>query len=91
MNDLVPPASAPLPNSSLPSLPVYQVRISGRLNESWTDWFDGMKIAYEPTTDETLLTGTFADQSALHGMLSKLRDLQLNLVELHRLNANGES
>lgn len=91
MNDTVPSALPPLSRRILPAPDVYQIRISGELNESWADWFDGMKLAYDSSTDETLLTGTFADQSALHGMLSKLRDLQLNLIELRRIETNGDS
>lgn len=85
MNELVPP-TAPTPQSPLPpTFTIYQVRISGLLDESWTEWFDDMLVSYDPLADETLLTGSFADQSALHGLLAKIRDLGLNLVELRRL------
>ncbi|MBI4671431.1 MAG: hypothetical protein HY741_07160 [Chloroflexi bacterium] len=64
---------------------MYQVRISGLLDDSWTEWFDDMIVTFDTLANETLLTGSFADQSALHGLLAKIRDLGLNLVELRRI------
>jgi len=34
---------------------------------------------------ETLLTGTVADQSALHGLLRKVRDLGIPLISVKRI------
>jgi hypothetical protein len=60
---------------------VYQIRIKGHLSHHWTDWFEGMTI--QLTDDgETLLTGPLADQAALHGVLTKVRDLALPLVSV---------
>lgn len=85
MNEPVPPA-APTPQSPLPrTVTIYQVRISGLLDDSWTEWFDDMIVTFDTLANETLLTGSFADQSALHGLLAKIRDLGLNLVELRRI------
>lgn len=64
---------------------LYQVRLAGNLDASWQEWFDNMHLSYDAPRDETLLTGTFADQAALHGFLAKIRDLGLNLVELRRI------
>ncbi len=52
----------------------YEIRVKGHLDSSWSDWFDGMMIIHEDN-GETLLAGTVADQAALHGLLSRVRDL----------------
>lgn len=66
---------------------LYQVRLAGNLDASWQVWFDDMQLHYDSQRDETLLTGAFVDQSALHGLLAKIRDLDLQLVELRRMDA----
>ena len=58
---------------------VYQIRIKGHLDRRWTDWFGGLTITLEDNGD-TLLTGPVADQAALHGLLSKVRDLGMPLL-----------
>jgi len=66
---------------------IYQIKVQGRLDEDWSDWFDGMTIAVEPASDGspmTTLTGVFADQPALRGTLSKIWDLNLKLVSVTR-------
>ena len=60
---------------------VYQIRIKGHLGGQWTDWFEGLTITLEDNGD-TLLTGPVADQAALFGLLRKVRDLGLPLVEV---------
>ena len=60
----------------------YEIRIRGHLDESWTDWFDGMTIRHEDN-GETLLTGTLPDQAALHGLLNRLRDLGIQLISVN--------
>ena len=61
--------------------PIYQIRIAGLLDPSWTDWFDGLAITYI-AEDITLLTGPLPDQAALHGVLNKVRDLGLTLLSV---------
>lgn len=61
--------------------PIYQIRIAGLLDSSWTEWFDGLAITYV-ADDVTLLTGPLPDQAALHGVLNKIRDLGLALLSV---------
>ena len=58
---------------------LYEIRVKGLLDESWSDWLNGLTI--EPQADgESLLTGPVRDQAALHGLLNKIRDLGLPLL-----------
>ncbi|MBZ0283610.1 MAG: hypothetical protein K8L97_22935 [Anaerolineae bacterium] len=60
----------------------YEIRIMGHLDDRWADWFEGMTITLE-TNGETRLTGPVADQSALHGLLRKVRDLGVQLISVN--------
>ena len=61
---------------------IYQIRIKGHLSPEWTDWFEGLTITLEPD-GETLLTGPVVDQTALHGLLRKVRDLGMPLLSVN--------
>lgn len=70
----------------------YEIRIKGHLDETWADWLDGMAISHLEN-GETLLTGSLPDQSALHGVLNRLRDLGIQLISVNPVNdaqASGE-
>jgi hypothetical protein len=62
----------------------YRIRVKGRLDKRWSDWFNGFTLTY-PTDDETLLAGRVVDQAALHGLLAKIRDLGLSLLSIDRV------
>lgn len=66
---------------------VYQIRVKGQLGEQWADWFDGLTITLEDG-GITLLSGKVVDQAALHGLLKKVRDLGMPLIEVTRINSN---
>jgi hypothetical protein len=68
----------------------YQIRIEGQLGEQWTDWFEGLTITQEEG-GTTVLTGPVLDQSALHGLLKKVRDLGAPLVSVNRMETTGSS
>jgi hypothetical protein len=63
---------------------VYRITIKGHLDSEWSDWFDGLTIALVDN-GETILTGPIVDQTALHGVLIKIRDLGLPLLGLSRV------
>ena len=61
----------------------YEIRVNGVLDRGWSAWFDGLQV----TSDhhgQTTIAGPVADQAALHGLLAKLRDLGLELLEVRR-------
>ena len=57
---------------------VYEIRVKGHLDPSWSEWFDGLQVTNEPN-GEALLSGYIPNQAALHGVLVKARDLNLQL------------
>jgi hypothetical protein len=59
----------------------YQIRVRGHLGSHWAAWFDGMTLTVDDD-GTTVISGTVADQSALHGLLRKLNDLGLALVSV---------
>ena len=61
----------------------YEIRVEGRLPSGWSDWFAGLDIRCGPEGD-SILAGPVADQAALHGVLAKIRDLNVKLVSVHR-------
>lgn len=56
-----------------------EIRVRGHLDDAWTAWFDGLAIA-RTEDGETVLAGDLPDQAALHGALTKVRDLGLPLL-----------
>ena len=62
-----------------PSL--YEIRIRGQQDDRWADRFGGLTLAREDNGD-TLLTGTVADQAALHGVLRAVRNLGVPLLSV---------
>jgi hypothetical protein len=55
-----------------------EVRVKGRIEQRWLDWFADLAIS-TPSSDETVLVGDLPDQAALYGLLARLRDLQFEL------------
>jgi hypothetical protein len=66
---------------------VYEIRIRERLDTWWVSRFDGFTITHEED-DTTVLTGPVADQSALHGLLMKVRDLGLTLLSVKQVDVS---
>lgn len=66
----------------------YEIRVKGELTERWSDWFDGFGIKHHD--GETILIGMVMDQSALHGLLNKIRDLGLTLVSVQKIESKND-
>jgi hypothetical protein len=62
----------------------YEIRFKGHLSAHRAQMFEGLKIIQEPG-GETMLTGPVIDQAALHGILSKIRDLGVPLLSVKRV------
>ena len=61
----------------------YEIRIRGLLDPGWSDWFAGLQVTYLEG-NETLLAGSLPDQAALHGLLERIRDLNMTLISVTR-------
>jgi hypothetical protein len=59
----------------------YEIRVKGRLDIRWAAWFEGMSLTHA-ADGTTALSGMVVDQSALHGLLQKLRDLGVPLISV---------
>ena len=66
---------------------VFQIRIQGHLSQQWSAWFDGLTITLEED-GSTLLSGSVVDQSALHGILRKIRDLGMPLLSVNFVDSD---
>jgi len=65
----------------------YEIRLTGRLDAQWGAWFDGLTVSQD-SDGTTVISGPIADQSALHGVLQRVRDLGLPLVSVTRLDTD---
>ena len=68
----------------------YQIRIKGHVNLDWSVWFENLTVEHMDN-GETLLCGLLPDQTALHGVLMKIRDLGMTLVEVKYIEPNSRS
>ncbi len=59
----------------------YEIKIKGHLDQYWSDSLAGLKLTHLEG-DETLLSGSLPDQGALHGLLERVRDLNLTLISV---------
>ena len=59
----------------------YEIKIKGHLDRYWSDWFSGLTLTHLDG-NETLLAGQLPDQTALHGLLERIRDLNLTLISV---------
>ncbi len=62
----------------------YVIRIKSFLSPSWSESFEGMQLTLTGN-GETLITGRVVDQAALHGLLARIRDLNLTLISVNRV------
>jgi hypothetical protein len=63
-------------------MPEYcEIKIKGHLDSRWSSWFAGLQLTHLEG-NETLLSGLLPDQAALHGILERIRDLNLTLISV---------
>ncbi len=67
----------------------YEIKIQGQLDPQRSTWFEGMTLTFIENKEKgmscTLITGPVIDQPALHGLLTKIRDLNLTLISIQRV------
>ena len=62
----------------------YEIRVKGHLDARWAAWFDGLTLT-NGSDGTTIIRGPVADQTALHGLLQKVRDLGLPLISVNHV------
>ncbi len=60
---------------------IFQIRVKGQLDESWSDWLEGMEVNLADN-GEMVLSGQIRDQAELMGFLNKLCRLNLTLLSV---------
>jgi hypothetical protein len=63
----------------------YRIVVKGRLGERFDSAFQG--VVLEPLPGGTALTGEFADEAQLYGVLDRLRDFGIELVSVNAIDA----
>jgi hypothetical protein len=64
----------------------YEIRVAGVLDGRWAAWFNDLQVSGQG--EETVICGMLPDQPALHGLLTKVRDLGLCLISVRRLDTS---
>ncbi len=67
----------------------YEIKIKGHLDHRWSDWFAGLELTHLEG-NETVLSGLLPDQAALHGLLERIRDLNLTLISVTSGNPSNQ-
>jgi hypothetical protein len=60
----------------------YEITVEGLLDPRWSAWFGGLQLTSDGS--QTTIAGPVAGEAALHGLLTKIRDLGLPLLEVRR-------
>jgi len=69
---------------------IYQIKIQGHLDTKWSEWFYGMAITHE-SDGTTTLYGPLPDQTVLHSVLDRIRDMNLQLISVNQIVSDGQS
>lgn len=70
-------------------MPHYEMRVKDYLDDSWSEWFDGLSIMHDTERSETILSGPVIDQTALYTLLEKARDLSLTLLSVNLIDPSS--
>jgi hypothetical protein len=74
-----------LPGSKGEQVAVYDIRVAGQIDAQWSAWLDGLTITH-PRPGEAMISGDIVDQAALHGTLNRIRNLNLALISVTRID-----
>jgi hypothetical protein len=68
---------------------VYEIRIRGHLPDKYAVWFEGMTIAREDDGTTTIF-GSLTDQTALHSILFRIRNMNIGLISVNTVEGQEE-
>jgi hypothetical protein len=69
---------------------IYEIKLQGHLDTKWSEWFYGMTITHEPD-GATALCGPLPDQTVLHSVLDRIRDMNLTLISVNQILSDGQT
>jgi hypothetical protein len=64
---------------------VYDIRVAGQIDTQWSAWLDGLTITH-PHPGEAMISGEIVDQAALHGTLDRIRNLNLPIISVVKID-----
>jgi hypothetical protein len=62
---------------------IYEIKLQGYLDTKWSEWFYGLTITHD--SDITTLCGPLPDQTVLHSVLDRIRDMNLPLLSVRQI------
>ncbi len=62
----------------------FEIHVKGHLDESWSDWLEGLEVKLLDNGEMTLF-GPILDQAALMGVLNKISHLNLTLLSVNEM------
>jgi hypothetical protein len=68
---------------------IYEIKIKGHLNNRWVEWFYDLAITHE-SDGTTTLYGPLPDQTVLHSVLERIRDMNLQLISVQEVEAASQ-
>ena len=68
----------------------YQIRVTGHLDDTWVDWFEGLTI-FNQYDGDAILSGSIPDQTALHAILTRIYNIGLTLISVNRVPEHDEN
>ena len=69
---------------------IYEIKIQGHLDIKWSEWFYDLTITHE-RDGATTLSGPLPDQVVLHSVLDRIRDMNLQLISVNQIVADGQA
>jgi len=66
-----------------------EIRAEGHLDEQWSEWLADLKVTHTEQS-ETILAGRIADQAALYGLITRLRDLGITLISVETRDSSTD-
>jgi hypothetical protein len=67
---------------------IYEIRIQGHLRQKSVTWYEGLEITFESDGTSTIY-GPLPDQTALHSILLRIRDMNLKLISVKRIDTHA--
>ena len=67
---------------------IYEIKINGHLSDKFDEWFNGMTISNE-IDGTTTICGEIVDQTALHTILFKIRNMNIELISVNKIESKN--